>query len=107
MKLSFLVFSLDVKKFSVQILSIDFAVHRYKSMGVMWISYFLTSALNSFRVEEWKSCLHCLMLGSVCTFLSVIVVQSYNSPILGGVCVHIVPCMKVGLKRINKKVKMG
>ena len=91
----------------MQILSTDFAVHRYKSMGVMWISYFLTSALNSVRVEEWKSCLHCLTLGSVCTFLLVMVAQSYTVPILGGVFVHIAPCMKVGLKRISRRVRRG
>ena len=76
MKSSFLVLSLEVKKFSVQILSTDLAVHKYKSIGVMWISYFLTSALNSFCSTVRKSCSHCLTSVSVCTLLSVIVVQS-------------------------------
>ena len=76
MEFSFLVFSLDVKKFSVQILSTDFAVHKYRSMGVMWTSYFLTSALNSFCDIVRKSCSHCLTSDNVCTLLSVMVVQS-------------------------------
>ena len=68
---------------------------------MIWISYFLTSALKSFRVEEWKSCLHCLVVGSKCTFLSVMVVQSYIMPVLGGVCVHIDPFVAVKIEMIN------
>ena len=46
-------------------------------------------------------------MGSRCTLLSVITAQSYNVPILGGVCDHIDPCAMFEIIRINKKVIRG